>query len=366
MAVSPIRAYCLGPTTVATPRPKMFVAARIHPRKMLVRPDANLAFEFTVAFLKTSEPSPAVCAPCPTNAFKVFHDATRTGELFDITFYLYSRRSYGGRVGERKALFGTKRALTKVTDSLDRVINENIVNETVDDFPSGDVTDEYDYGDDSDLDDEPEQDDWCSIKHSDLDAPSSRKIGHACVLNDVSYRTWKCLLLYFYTGRLCFSILNSARGTRTHESDDFPTCSPKSMYRLAHMINHEQIKQLSLENLRSQLSFKNIYEEVFSDFTSHFPDVFEMERQIIHTLWFDPIAHETIQEQFANGELHRGRSAFKMIIDSIGPNLVGCPSPSSSSSPENGPIEWDARSLYREYQSPVIPNSSRPAWRRSL
>ncbi|PBK94234.1 hypothetical protein ARMGADRAFT_1078941 [Armillaria gallica] len=366
MAVSPTRAYCLGPTTVAAPRPKMFVAARIDPRKMLVRPDANLAFEFTVAFLRTSVPSPAVCAPCPANASKGFHDAIRTGEPFDITFYLYSRRSYGGRVGERKALFGSKRALLNITDSLDRVITENIVNETDDGFPSGHVTDEYDYDDDSDLDEEPDQDDWCSIEHSDLDARHPRRIGHACVLNDVSYRTWKCLLLYCYTGRLCFSILNSVRGTRTHESDDFPTCSPKSMYRLANMINHEHIKQLSLENLRSQLSVENVYKEVFSDFTSRFPDVFEMERQIIHTLWFDPTAHETIQEQFANGELHRGRSAFKMIIDSIGSNLVGCPSPSSSSSPENGPIEWDARSLYGEYQSPVIPNNSRPAWRRSL
>ncbi|KAK0439528.1 uncharacterized protein EV420DRAFT_1171328 [Desarmillaria tabescens] len=364
MAVSPTRAYCLGPTTVATPRPKMFVAARIDPRKMLVRPDANLVFEFTVAFLRTSVPSPTVCTVYPAKASRVFHDAIKTGEFFDITFYLYNRRSYGGRVSERKALFGSKRALFNITDSLDRVIMENIVDETDDSFSPN--TDEYDYGDDSDLEDDPEEDDWCSIDRSNLDSPRLHRMGHACVLNHVSYRTWKCLLLYLHTGRLCFSILNSVRETRIHESDDFPTCSPKSMYRLANMINHERIKQLSLENLRSQISVENVYEEVFSDFTSRFPDVFEMERQIIHTLWFDPAAHETIQEQFANGELHRGRSEFKIIIDGIGPSLVGCPSPSSSSPPENGPIEWDARSLYREYQSPVVSNSSRPAWRRSL
>ncbi|KAK0200133.1 hypothetical protein DFS33DRAFT_126920 [Desarmillaria ectypa] len=362
MAISPARAYSLGPTMVATPRPKMFIAARIDPRKMLVGPDANLVFEFTISFLRTSVPSPAVCAVSPARASRVFHDAIKTGELFDITFYLYSQRSYGGRVSRRKALFGSKRALLNITDSLDRVITQNIV----DGFPSDNVTDEYDYGNDSDLDEELEEDDWCSIDHSGLDSPRLRRMGQACVLNHVSYRTWKCLLLYLYTGRLCFSILNSVRETRARESDDFPTCSPKSMYRLANMIKHERIKQLSLENLRSQISVENVYEEVFSDFTSQFSDVFEMERQIIHTLWYDPMVHETIQEQFANGELHRGRSAFKIIIDGIGPSLVGCPSSPSSSSPENGPLEWDARSLYREYQSPVVPNNSRPAWRRSV
>ncbi|KAG7441717.1 uncharacterized protein BT62DRAFT_997009 [Guyanagaster necrorhizus] len=373
MAVSPTHAYCLGPTTVATPRPKMFVAARIDPRKMLVRPDANLVFEFTVSFLRASVASPTARAVSPAKASNVFHDAITSGDLFDVTFYLYSRRLYGGRVGKRRALFGSKRALLNVTDSLDRlvanlavVIIENTVDETDNAFPLDEVTEEYGYGDDSDLDDELEQGDGCSMEHPDSDSPRPRRMGHACVLSHVSYRTWKCLLLYLYTGRLCFSILNSARETRKHESDDFPTCSPKSMYRLANMINYERLKQLSLANLRSQISVRNVYEEVFSDFTSQFPDVFEMERQIIHTLWFDPMAHETIQEQFAKGELHRGHPAFKIIIDGIGQNLVGCPSPPGPSSPENRPVEWDARSLYKEYQSPVISSNSRPAWRRSI
>lgn len=159
MAVSPTHAYCLGPTTVATPRPKMFVAARIDPRKMLVRPDANLVFEFTVSFLRASVASPTARAVSPAKASNVFHDAITSGDLFDVTFYLYSRRLYGGRVGKRRALFGSKRALLNVTDSLDRLIIENTVDETDNAFPLDEVTEEYGYGDDSDLDDELEQGD---------------------------------------------------------------------------------------------------------------------------------------------------------------------------------------------------------------
>ncbi|KZT11404.1 uncharacterized protein LAESUDRAFT_268755 [Laetiporus sulphureus 93-53] len=55
------------------------------------------------------------------------------------------------------------------------------------------------------------------------------------------------------------------------------SCSPKSMYRLAEKYGLAELKQLALNNIRAQLCVQNILVELFSDFTSRYLEVHQLE-----------------------------------------------------------------------------------------
>ncbi|KAF7791218.1 hypothetical protein EIP86_002232 [Pleurotus ostreatoroseus] len=87
--------------------------------------------------------------------------------------------------------------------------------------------------------------------------------------------TWEAFLFYLHTGVLEFAPLSSTGGKKRTAyikqalTPDRPRpCSPKSMYRLADIMKLDDLKQLCLNEIRDQLSVRNILTELLSTFTS--------------------------------------------------------------------------------------------------
>ncbi|KAJ7751881.1 hypothetical protein DFH07DRAFT_523520 [Mycena maculata] len=152
---------------------------------------------------------------------------------------------------------------------------------------------EYDYMSDSDLDTDDEEESPPVIpsglegaeildQDSGIVTTSSRpsppaRMGHVVVVKGHAYKTWSAFLHYLYTEKIAF---------RTSESPGDPTsptpeCSAKSMYRLADAFGLTDLKALALESLRSRLSVENIVDETFSSFTSCYPEIQDIEVELL-------------------------------------------------------------------------------------
>ncbi|KAJ7751882.1 hypothetical protein DFH07DRAFT_523595 [Mycena maculata] len=129
---------------------------------------------------------------------------------------------------------------------------------------------EYDYMSDSDLDEEDEEDserppaESAEAVSSTVAAPTPRRMGNVVVVKSHAYKTWNALLYYLYTKKIVFRTSDSP----SEPGSRIPTCSAKSMYKLADAFGLTELKALALESVRSQLSPENIVREAFSSFTS--------------------------------------------------------------------------------------------------
>lgn len=103
--------------------------------------------------------------------------------------------------------------------------------------------------------------------------------------------TWNALVYFIYTGNIHFAPLRSnglkerQAAVERHCTDnpDLPAlCSPKSMYRLADMVGLPKLRRISLQEIKRQLSTKGIATEVFSHFSSTYPDVLSAELRFLY------------------------------------------------------------------------------------
>ncbi|KAH0827933.1 hypothetical protein J3R83DRAFT_3570 [Lanmaoa asiatica] len=96
----------------------------------------------------------------------------------------------------------------------------------------------------------------------------------AILIKFAAHRTWYAFLWYCYTGQLEFSKLKSQvesgapRFRVTHLEDGPPPCSPKSMYRLADLVDDKDLKAKALAAIKERMTEVNILDEMFSVFTS--------------------------------------------------------------------------------------------------
>ncbi|KAH9920091.1 uncharacterized protein B0H18DRAFT_617273 [Fomitopsis serialis] len=102
--------------------------------------------------------------------------------------------------------------------------------------------------------------------------------GRTVVVKDMAHKTWIALIAYIYTGSIEFSPLRSSSASPPgdHGSQNRTSsvaCSPKSMYRLADKYGLEDLQGMALKQIRSGLSTDNILKELFSTFTSRYPEV---------------------------------------------------------------------------------------------
>ncbi|KAJ7354092.1 hypothetical protein DFH08DRAFT_854215 [Mycena albidolilacea] len=112
-----------------------------------------------------------------------------------------------------------------------------------------------------------------------LPAPHApRRMGRAVVVKGYAFQTWYAFLYYLYTKRIVFRSLNSSTPPGTSA---IPECSAKSMYKLADAFALEDLKSLAFSSLKSQLSPQNIVREVFSTFTSFYPEIQDIEVEFL-------------------------------------------------------------------------------------
>ncbi|KAJ7461382.1 hypothetical protein B0H11DRAFT_2241811 [Mycena galericulata] len=229
-------------------------------------------------------------------------ETIRGDEVVDVKFYAYTRAG-GSYVARPRAMFAKLSLLRGHSDILDAYLEgisapgftESRLVDLDGHRPEEDRFPEYDYMSDSDLDtdDEDETDPVSPPSKPELGAPESkvspdsipsptmlpspRRMGHAVVVKGYAYKTWNALLYYLYTRKIVFC----APGSRNEPGSLTQECSPKSMYKLADAFGLTDLKTLALASLRSQLSEENIVREAFSNFTSLYAEIQDIEVQFL-------------------------------------------------------------------------------------
>ncbi|KAH9919572.1 hypothetical protein B0H21DRAFT_768098 [Amylocystis lapponica] len=107
-------------------------------------------------------------------------------------------------------------------------------------------------------------------------------------VKDMAFKTWQAFIFYAYFGKVEFAPLRSQDGTIRKEKGSWqtglyqaPLCSPKSMYRLADKYDLKALRELSKKDIKAKLTEDNILVELFSHFTSRYPEILELEIQFI-------------------------------------------------------------------------------------
>ncbi|PBK94258.1 hypothetical protein ARMGADRAFT_1078960 [Armillaria gallica] len=288
--------------------------------------DAVFTLEFTVTFpFHETIFSPIHAkAAFSSRASRALRDTIETGELIDTKFYLFSRRLGEGQAYCPKALFSSSRVILGASDYIDVLLGGSAFSESKEvdiDEPVDIQAGDYSYDADSDLESDDGYDDDVRGRRSQSSASikTRPRLGRVCVLKDIAYKTFKALLVYLYTEDITFTSIKS----KTSPPSNFgPGCSPKSMYRLADMINHEPLKKLALANLQTQLTKENICSELFSEFTSWYPEVLNIEVKFTLDHWSDPVVQDNRKAMFkrlVDGQFPYAWPAFNAIMEKMRP-----------------------------------------------
>ncbi|KAH9942338.1 uncharacterized protein BXZ73DRAFT_74614 [Epithele typhae] len=246
------------------------------------------------------------------------------GGFEDVKFFAFSQRMpKGGRAHAPRGLFGNSTCIRKVAPHFDA---ESAVADMVAGFPDGrweSTTTEYVYAEDSDLEDVEDMTEGepatCKVQHvpdvsgtevgafvqkppqkEDVQAENTAeavvaentsmtftphavpgRTGRVIFLKDIAHRTWRAFIFYTYFGILSFAPLRSDPVTEEEAGHvgpfKAPQCSPKSMYRLADKYGVQVVKQQAAADINSKLTPNNIFQELFSSFTSSFPEILQLE-----------------------------------------------------------------------------------------
>jgi len=112
------------------------------------------------------------------------------------------------------------------------------------------------------------------------------KTGMTVFIEDIAFNTWQSFVFYAYFEKVSFAPLRSQPNVMPKGKADWlanmpqpPQCSPKSMYRLADKYDLKGLRELAKKDIKSKLSEDNILDELFSDFTSRYSEILELEIQ---------------------------------------------------------------------------------------
>ncbi|KAJ3551528.1 hypothetical protein NM688_g4650 [Phlebia brevispora] len=274
----------------------------------------------------------------------------------DVKFWLFTRRtiveSETGRtvrVCEPRAVYGYSEIL-KRTDYFESVLcngfAEAAAHATLSTpFPPAEkpFEDDYDYENDSDLEDDMEDDTSAAEQFSraaaESDVRSHRKLQarhdsnilsgytspcYEILVKDMAFTTFRALIFYLYTGKVHFRGLKSNPGhtgteelPKDTELDTFLRCSPKSMYRLAEKLGLKTLQAASLDAIKLLLTPSNILTEIFSEFTSLYPEVFEIENKYLCTHYDHPevaSGWQTALEKLCCGDYPHAASVMACLL----------------------------------------------------
>ncbi|KAI0645432.1 hypothetical protein C8Q79DRAFT_911621 [Trametes meyenii] len=292
--------------------------------------------------------------------------ASASGVPFeDVKFYAFSRRSASGLVDTPMPLLANSAHIRKASSHFDYLLTQGFAESGVMDmdgpYPSTrpNSTEDYVYDSDSDLEDERVQDEATrlgGLSDEDSSKPSlgptkvprgSRssavsvpqltgnsdggkpgRTGRVVFIDDFAYKTWKAFIFYAYLGEteLSFAPLQSEQKPCPPQPgpDSAPICSPKSMYRLAEKYDIAPLKKLAADEIKKRLSPSNILEEVFSDFSSLYPELRTMEVEYLHTIVGDKGVQDRLPtwvEAMEDGHLPKG--AATVVVELVSKLLMG-------------------------------------------
>lgn len=159
---------------------------------------------------------------------------------------------------------------------------------------------------------------------------------------DASYSTYFATLVWMGTGNIRFAPLRSSfkypstlsalasktRGewlvaANEQHSPEFPLpCSPKSIYRLAHLLELDDLAQLALSDFQSQLSLEIVVYEIFTDAASTYTALRDVAVAYAVQNWREVAksnALKKVKERADSGELDTGLLLAIELMKEHGP-----------------------------------------------
>ncbi|KAJ7744159.1 hypothetical protein B0H16DRAFT_1560369 [Mycena metata] len=263
-------------------------------------------------------------------------------ELVDVKFYAFSRKgSEGRRVTHPLRLYANTALLRGYSEDLDALLTGHGFSESaVVDLdlhePEEHSFEDYGYDSDSDLDSDGEGESPSTPSTREADrleeanglevsiAPaknsSSGRKGRVIVLKGTAFKTWKALVYYLCTRQINFCPLKSEGPMPQLNAGDDISCSPKSMYRLAEKLGLEDLQALALTSISSRLFKTNILPEVFSEFTSLYPAIQELEINVLTSDFSAQVCEEMKEytQKICDGERQYCSETLFMIIRKMG------------------------------------------------
>ncbi|KAH0581858.1 hypothetical protein H2248_011537 [Termitomyces sp. 'cryptogamus'] len=221
-------------------------------------------------------------------------------EIRDVRFALFNRRG-DNDVTDPRIIFANSSLLRGHTRVLDDLLKDSTAWVTGIEL-AGLAYNAYDYELDSDLESTSSTGGEAHTYQKKF-KPQTRQLGddeQAILVPDTAFSTWKALILYLYFGKLHFKPLTRTASCRVETNDCDVACSPKSMYRLALKIGHEELQKLSLEAIIGDLTEDNIVEELFSHFTSMYPEVQKAELGVLILLLKEPNVTQMLTDKIKN------------------------------------------------------------------
>ena len=123
------------------------------------------------------------------------------------------------------------------------------------------------------------------------------------VINDAAFTTYQAILVWMSSRYIRFAPLRSSNTDKAGEvsksrlqdvikmveaeSETSLPASPKSVYRLAHLLELDELQEIALNNFRSQLTVHNAATELFSDVASAYPALRDIALDFILENWTD-------------------------------------------------------------------------------
>ncbi|KAI0927678.1 hypothetical protein AcV5_008151 [Taiwanofungus camphoratus] len=273
-------------------------------------------------------------------------DSLVHGDFTDVKFFLFTRRFRSGQVGKPLPLYANSAVLNAASPYFSGLLSggfrESRGTKRDDEFPANQspISDTYGYDSDSDLGDDDDDkldishdarqelpNKKCPVNESDqTSVPSTSETvqepdgNSICtiVIRDTAFMTWQSLVFYLYTGQLNFAPLKSQGARFLATETELPLCSPKSMYRLADKLGLDELKEHALEDIRSKLSTDNVLDELFSQFTSRYPDVMEVETAFLRKIRVSSDVMPLLQqkcEAIAGGYLPHAAGALMSVFE---------------------------------------------------
>ncbi|EPQ57189.1 hypothetical protein GLOTRDRAFT_137581 [Gloeophyllum trabeum ATCC 11539] len=261
---------------------------------------AQLTISFNVRAENPSEHRMDVStAPADARVASSLRSALRSsldeGDFIDTKIYGFSRRMVDGQVSGPLPIYANSTILKAKSTYFETMFSrayftESSVNElgggALQPGESSCSAEEYGYDSDSDLDageDDPDGDSAAPIRR--------RGPGRTAHVKDIAHKTLRTFVWYCYTGEVVFSPLTS-EGKEQKKSERLeaqsaiaamkpPSCSPKSMYRLADKYGIADLEDRAFDELRNRLTVHNILDELFSTFTSRYERIRHMEIDFI-------------------------------------------------------------------------------------
>ncbi|GAA5887172.1 hypothetical protein JCM16303_002214 [Sporobolomyces ruberrimus] len=249
----------------------------------------------------------------------------------DVCFYF-------PRTGRR--LWANENALRKKSPYFDNLLSSDFAENSTSFDSSASTTplDPYTF-DDSDI-----ETDSHYIHRSTLTDPERSKTFpfKTIKVTDTACSTYLSVLLWISTGYIAFApLLSLFRGQTPIELDNLSgrrqaidklkeeatpglpsPVSPKSVYRLAHLLELDDLATLALANYRFQLAARGAMYELYGDVSRVYPEIQKIAMAFVVKNWKEvkgTIAMKKIEESFEGGE---GDSATALIGVKLAKNLM--------------------------------------------